>query len=156
MFKGKWNKKLSKLFILLSGYVSFIAFAVVGGYCLVKSDDEELKDTTKKVFIISLIYYAICAVFLVLGDFGGMSSNYYGSGFYKFINITSNLIEIAKIVVYSILMLMVVFDVKLSANEENDDNKTKTEDVEDVEDKVVVDAEVVENENTEKANNDNE
>lgn len=109
MFKGKWNQKLSKLFIYLSGYVSFIAFALVGGFTLVKSDDEDLKKTTKVVFLISLIYYALIAVMSILGYFGSMSSSYYGSGFYSFVNIMNKLIEIAKIVVYAVMMLFVVF-----------------------------------------------
>ncbi len=109
MFKGKWNQKLSKLFIYLSGYVSFIAFALVGGYTLVKSDDEDLKKTTKIVFIISLIYYALFAVMAIFGHFGSMSSSYYGSGFYTFVSIMNKLIEIAKIVVYAVLMLFVIF-----------------------------------------------
>ena len=37
------NEKFKKVFILLSGYLSFIAFAIVGGYVFVKSDSEELK-----------------------------------------------------------------------------------------------------------------
>ena len=109
MFKGKWSQKLSKLFIYLSGYVSFIAFALVGGYTLVKSDDEDLKKTTKIVFIISLIYYALFAVMAIFGHFGSMSSSYYGSGFYTFVSIMNKLIEIAKIVVYAVLMLFVIF-----------------------------------------------
>ena len=109
MFKGKWNQKLSKLFIYLSGYVSFIAFALVGGYTLVKSDDKDLKKSTKVVFIISLIYYALFAVMAIFGHFGSMSSSYYGSGFYTFVSIMNKLIEIAKIVVYAVFMLLVIF-----------------------------------------------
>lgn len=124
MFKGNWNNKLSKLFIYLSGYVSFIAFAIVGGFTLVKTDDEELKTTTKRVFIITLIYYALVAVMAIFNYFGAMSNNYYGSGFYNFVRIMNNLIEIVKIVVFATLMLFVIFkndNVSKSVAEKNNE-----------------------------------
>ena len=105
MFKGDWNKKLSKLFIYLSGYVSFIAFAIVGGYAICKSDDEELRNTTKKVFIVSLFYYAILAVISIFVYFGSMSSNFYGSNFYNFLSVLKNIVEIVKIGVYAFLII---------------------------------------------------
>lgn len=46
------NEKLKKVFILLSGYLSFIAFAIVGGYVFIKSDSEELKKTAKLTLIV--------------------------------------------------------------------------------------------------------
>ncbi len=65
------NEKLKKVFVLLSGYLSFIAFAVVGGYVFIKSENEELKKTAKLTLIVTLIFTAISAVLLIYNHFGG-------------------------------------------------------------------------------------
>ena len=49
--KKVWTNRWKKVLIWLSGYLSFIAFAIVGGYTIVKSEDEELKKTTKAAFL---------------------------------------------------------------------------------------------------------
>ena len=137
MFKGNWNKKLTKLFIYLSGYVSFIAFSIVGGCVLLKSYDDDLKKTTKRVFIISLIYYGLLAIFSIFGLFGGMNPNYYGSGFYQFVRVMTNIIEIAKIVVFAGLMIYEMVKKDNDKQITDEDNDTKQDDNE-------VDAEIVE------------
>lgn len=138
MFKGDWNKKLTKLFVYLSGYVSFIAFAIVGGYVVAKSDDKELRNTAKKVFIISLIYYAVLAFISIFSHFGSMSSNYYGSSFYTFLNVTSNLLEIVKIGVFAFLIIWELVKDLPKKKEEKDDSKNE-----------IVEAEIVDEETKE-------
>lgn len=127
MFKGDWNKKLTKLFVYLSGYVSFIAFAIVGGYVVAKSDDKELRNTAKRVFIISLIYYAVVAFISIFSHFGSMSSNYYGSSFYQFLNVTSNLLEIVKIGVFAFL---IIWELVKDLPKKKEENNSKNEVVE--------------------------
>ena len=36
MFKGKWTEKLTNVLLWVGGYVNFIAFALLGGYIIVK------------------------------------------------------------------------------------------------------------------------
>ena len=139
MFKGNWNNKLTKLFIYLSGYVSFIAFSIVGGCVLLKSYDDDLKKTTKNVFIVSLIYYGLLAILRILGLFGAMSSSYYGSGFYSFINVMTNIIEIAKIVVFAGLIIYEIFKKDSTKKAVVEENETKQDD-----NNNEVDAEIVE------------
>ena len=136
MFKGSWNQKLSKLLIWLAGYVSFIAFAIVGGYTLVKIDDEELKLTTKRVFVVSLVYYALLGFMSILTHFGSMNSGYYGSGFYEFCSVTISLIEIIKIIFFAVCMLLVMFKDKIMSKLKNT-TKNDTDENQEVEAQIV-------------------
>ncbi len=61
-----WTKKWKKLLIWLSGYLSIIAFALVGGYTIVKSDDEDLQKTAKQAFLITAICTAVSALYSVI------------------------------------------------------------------------------------------
>lgn len=100
-----WTKKWKEVLIWFSGYVSFIAYAIVGGYVIVKSSDEDLKKTVKKVFIFSLIFSAVSALLLIFNYFGGMVNGYYSSSAYRFYSISSNIVNIAKIVVFAVFII---------------------------------------------------
>ena len=52
--KEGWTTRWKALLIWLSGYLSIVAFAIAGGYAIVKSDDEELKKTAKQALILNL------------------------------------------------------------------------------------------------------
>ena len=71
-----WSTRWKSLFIWLCGYLSIIAFAIAGGYAIVKSEDEELKNTTKKAFIVTLIFTLISMFFSVYNSIGGMADGY--------------------------------------------------------------------------------
>ena len=98
--KEGWTTRWKALLIWLSGYLSIIAFAVVGGYTIVKSDDEELKRTVKKAFIVTLIFTAISMFFSLYSSIGGMTNDYYLSKAYSAYGIMTNLVTIAEIIVY--------------------------------------------------------
>ena len=115
--KEVWTKNLKKALIWLSGYLTFVAYAIVGGYTIVKSEDEDLKKEAKKAFVVTLIFTAISAFFVIFDQFGGMSSNWYGSGAQKFSNICSRIVSIAKIVVYAIFLLIALFSGKEKAKD---------------------------------------
>ncbi len=102
------NEKFKKVFILLSGYLSFIAFAIVGGYVFVKSDSEELKKTAKLTLIVTLIFTAISAVLLIYNHFGNFFGGYYGSTAYDVYSIITGIVAIAEIIVYAVLIVMVL------------------------------------------------
>lgn len=102
------NEKLKKVFILLSGYLSFIAFAIVGGYVFIKSDSEELKKTAKLTLIVTLIFTAISAVLLIYNHFGNFFGGYYSSTAYDVYSIITGIVAIAKIIVYAVLIIMVL------------------------------------------------
>ena len=111
------NEKLKKVFILLSGYLSFIAFAIVGGYVFIKSDSEELKKTAKLTLIVTLIFTAISAVLLIYNHFGNFFGGYYSSTAYDVYSIITGIVAIAKIIVYAVLIIMVLVKKDKETNE---------------------------------------
>ncbi len=104
--KNIWNNAWKKCLIWFSGYFSFIAFAIVGGYTIVKNEDEELIKCTKTVFIVTLIFTAITAFLTIFSSFAGMSDNYYSSAAYDFYDICSKLVSVAKILVYAFFIVV--------------------------------------------------
>ncbi|MBQ3075384.1 MAG: hypothetical protein IJC26_04885 [Clostridia bacterium] len=102
---SNWSNKWKNILIWLSGYISFIAFAIVGGYAIVKEEDE-LKHTAKKVLIITLIFTAISAFLSIFNAFGTMSDSYFSSNAYDFYVNTSNIVNVAKIVTYAVFIII--------------------------------------------------
>lgn len=100
--KEGWTTRWKSLFIWVSAYLSIIAFAVVGGYAVVKSEDEELKKTAKQAFIITVIFTAISMFLSIYSSIGGMFDGYYMSDAYTVCDIMNKLSSIAKIVVFAI------------------------------------------------------
>ncbi len=104
-----WAKNWQKVLIWFSGYFSFIAFILVGGYFTFKhKDSEEYKKTCKLAFVVTLIFAAISAFFTVFSCVGSIF-NYYGTTAYEFYRVCTNLVSIAKIVVYTVFILLALF-----------------------------------------------
>ncbi len=101
-----WSKGWKKCLIWFSSYMSFVAFALVGGYVIVKNEDEELKKTAKTALIVTLIFTAISAVLSVFYNFGSLSNTFFSSTAYDFYDIISKFLNVAKIVVYAIFVIM--------------------------------------------------
>ncbi len=106
IMKNIWTKKWKNVLIWFSGYFSFIAFAITGGYAIVKSEDEELKKTAKTAFVVTLIFACISAFLTIFSNFGSMSDNYYGSGAYDFYSIFSSLVAVGKIITYVVFIIL--------------------------------------------------
>ncbi len=102
---AEWTMKWKKCLIWFSSYMSFIAFALVGGYVIVKNDDEELKKTSKLVLIVSLIFAAVSAFLSVFYNFASMSNTYYSSGASDFYSIATSLVNVAKIAVFAFFII---------------------------------------------------
>ena len=125
--KEGWSRRWKALLIWASGYLSFIAYAIVGGYVIVKSDDEELKDTAKKAFIVTLIFTAISMFFSIYNSIGALSSSYYSSGAYVAYGVLQMIVNIAKIVVYVVFALLSFFNVKVVSDKSEEKAEDKPE-----------------------------
>lgn len=125
--KEGWSRRWKALLIWASGYLSFIAYAIVGGYVIVKSDDEELNDTAKKAFIVTLIFTAISMFFSIYNSIGALSSSYYSSGAYVAYGVLQMIVNIAKIVVYVVFALMSFFNVKVVSDKSEEKAEDKPE-----------------------------
>ncbi len=106
--KSIWSKKWKQVLVWFSGYVGFLAFALVGGYAIVKEDDE-VKKTAKQTFLVVLIFAGISALLALLNHVGGFSDNYYNSALYDFYSTMQKLVSIAQTVVYAIFIPMTLF-----------------------------------------------
>lgn len=129
--KEGWSRRWKALLIWASGYLSFIAYAIVGGYVIVKSDDEELKDTAKKAFIVTLIFTAISMFFSIYNSIGALSSSYYSSGAYVAYGVLQMIVNIAKIVVYVVFALLSFFNVKVVSDKSEEKAEDKPEEKKD-------------------------
>lgn len=125
--KEGWSRRWKALLIWASGYLSFIAYAIVGGYVIVKSDDEELKDTAKKAFIVTLIFTAISMFFSIYNSIGALSSSYYSSGAYVAYGVLQMIVNIAKIVVYVVFALLSFINVKVVSDKSEEKAEDKPE-----------------------------
>lgn len=125
--KEGWSRRWKALLIWASGYLSFIAYAIVGGYVIVKSDDEELKNTAKKAFIVTLIFTAISMFFSIYSSIGALSSSYYSSGAYVAYGVLQMIVNIAKIVVYVVFALLSFFNVKVVSDKSEEKAEDKSE-----------------------------
>ncbi len=101
-----WSKRWKKVLIWFSAYFSFLAFALVGGYVIVKDEDEDLKATAKQAFIVILIFAAISACLSFFGYIGSFSDSFYNSAAYDIYSTISTLANHAKTVVYVVFTVL--------------------------------------------------
>ncbi len=104
--KEIWTKKWKTVLIWLCGYLSIAAYALVGGYTIVKTEDDELKQTAKTALIVTLIFTAISAFLAIFNYIGSMADSYYGSSAHSFYTICTSLAGIAKIIVFAVFIVM--------------------------------------------------
>lgn len=100
------SQNLKRCFMWVCGYLNIVAFALVGGYLYIKSDDEDMKKEVKIALIVTLIFTAITAVLSIYNYCGGFSSAYYGSVAYDIYSICLSVVQIAKIIVYAVFAIM--------------------------------------------------
>ena len=105
--KNIWNNRWKKALIWLCGYVSLIAYAITGGYVIVKSEDEDLRRTAKTAFIVTLIFTALDAFVSILSSIHGLSG--YNQGFSEFLSWFRFFMQIAKIAVYAVFIILSLF-----------------------------------------------
>ncbi len=103
---GKWTDKWKKLLLWFSAYSSLAAFAIFGGYTIVKDEGEELKKTAKQAFAVTLIFAAASALLSVFYNFASMSNSYYLSAASDFYDISTRLLSAIKIAVYAVIIIL--------------------------------------------------
>ncbi len=121
--KEGWSQRWKKLLVWVCGYSSIVAFVIVGGYFVVKTDDKELKNTVKSAFIVTLIFTALSMLFSLYNHIGGLVDGYYVSSAYQVYDVMSTLVNIAKIIVY-VVMAAIAFFKDSAPVTTNDEKKT--------------------------------
>ncbi|MGN1061919.1 MAG: hypothetical protein ACI4RO_02225 [Candidatus Scatosoma sp.] len=106
---NKIGKKAASLIVWASAYVDVIVFALCGGYVWLKSNDETVKKETKKALIVTLLFVAVGMMQTFVGQCLSLFGVSYGSDLYTAHQIITNVITIAKIVVYAVFALLAFF-----------------------------------------------
>lgn len=129
IMKKTWNNRWKKALIWLSGYLSFIAFAIVGGFVIVKSEDKELRKTAKSAFIVTLVFTAIAALQTILSNINARAG--YKAAFSEFNSWLGFIVTLAEIFVYATFVLLSLFGASSEEDKDAaaaDDAKKETPD----------------------------
>ncbi len=131
--KEGWSNRWKKLLVWVCGYLSIVAFALVGGYIIVKSDDESLRKTVHKAFIVTIIFTAISAFLVIYSACFNLSNASYSSGAYEAYSWLSMFNTIAKIVTFAVFAIIDFFvkdknnkiEIIDNQSQDNDNNQEK-------------------------------
>lgn len=107
--KEGWTTRWKALLIWLCGYLNIVALALTGGYVIVKSENEELRREAKKAFFVTVIFTLISMFFTLYSDIGSMASDYYSSAAYTAYSVMTNLVSIAKVIVFVVFGALAFF-----------------------------------------------
>lgn len=106
-------KKIGKipgaLIVWASAYVNVIVFALCGGYFFLKSDDESLKNKTKKALIVTLIFVGIGMIQSLVSYLFTLCGVSYSGDLYRAHQTIGTLVSVAKIAVYAVFAALSVF-----------------------------------------------
>ena len=106
-------KKIGKipgaLIVWASAYVNVIVFALCGGYFFLKSDDESLKNETKKALIVTLIFVGIGMIQSLVSYLFTLCGVSYSGDLYRAHQTIGTLVSVAKIAVYAVFAGLSVF-----------------------------------------------
>lgn len=106
-------KKIGKipgaLIVWASAYVNVIVFALCGGYFFLKSDDESLKNETKKALIVTLIFVGIGMLQSLVSYLFTLCGVSYSGDLYRAHQTIGTLVSVAKIAVYAVFAALSVF-----------------------------------------------
>ncbi len=133
--KEVWSKSWKKVLIWASGYVSFLAFVVAGGYVIVKGQEEDVKRTAKQCFIVSLLFLAVDALTTIFNNINVFAAS---RGFQEFMLWFSFIVTLIRIAVFTTVIIMTLVNAKMETtvraaveeqkkNEANKENEGKTE-----------------------------
>lgn len=105
----KIGKKFGGLIVWASAYVNVIVFALCGGYFFLKSDDESLKNETKKALIVTLIFVGISMIQSLVSYLFTLCGVSYSGDLYRAHQTIGTLVSVAKIAVYAVFAALSVF-----------------------------------------------
>lgn len=98
------KKPWAKLLLWVSGYVSAICYALVGGFVFLNCEDEELRAENKKVFVVSVIFLALSAFTALWSSLNGLFGA--SSEMFRAYSIFSSIISICKIVTFVVFAIL--------------------------------------------------
>ena len=124
IMKEVWSKSWKKVLIWACGFVSIIAFAVAGGYAIVKGEDEGIRRAAKQCFVVTLIFLAADAIVSILSSIAGLASS---AGLYDVLGWLNFILVIAKIGIYAAAIIMTLVSGKNETSAPQTDTEGKAE-----------------------------
>ena len=118
---NKISDRWAKLILWAGSYISAILFAIVGGYCWLKTDREELKKECKKVLVVTLIFLVFDIIIALISSF----TTIFSFNAYKFISIFKAVVSFIKICTYVVFALFACFGININIHKQQDESKTK-------------------------------
>ena len=122
---GKINSTWKKLFVWISAYLSYIAFALVGGYVFVKEEDEDVKKQAKLALFVTVIFACISAVLSIFSLCYNVSSTV-NTGMSDFLRYTNFIVSLGKIITYAVFTILAI----VSKNDKQEKTTEKKEEPE--------------------------
>lgn len=102
---GKLTNNWKKLFVWISAYLSFVAFALVGGYVFVKEEDEKVRKQAKLALIVTIIFACLSAFLTIYYSCMGLGSTINSSAydFYRWFNF---FVTVGKIITFAVFAIL--------------------------------------------------
>ena len=123
----KFKKMLFTLGIWASVIAGYMVYAVVGGLCFLKAEDEDIKAAAKRSLLVVLIFFAIELFLMLFNCIGGLFNGYYGSSAYDFYDIADNLVNIAEIITVAVFVILEFVAAKNSGNGSKEKSEKNTD-----------------------------
>lgn len=103
---NKISEKWTKFLLWVVAYANIIAYAIVGGYVFAKTDSEEVKAESKKVFIVTAIFLAIDVLFTIFNTL----FNLFGTTatLLRIYTLARNMVTLTKVVCYALFAIFAV------------------------------------------------
>ena len=105
----KLKKSALRIAVWASVWVSYLVFALVGGGCWLKAQDENIRKTCKRALFVALIFIAAEMFLALFNAIGGMTNGYFTSGAYDFYGIAGKIVAAAKIITVVVFALLEIF-----------------------------------------------
>lgn len=104
------SSKFQKLIVWLTGYLNIVAFVLAGGYIFFKTEDDDVKESSKTVLILLAIFTALEIVRVFFYYIFSIASN--GSAIQTLNNLAS-VVGIIKVVVFVVFFVLDLVGIKI-------------------------------------------
>ena len=117
-------RQWKKLTIWGSAYVNILAYVLVGGYFMIKDDDERVKKSVKYAFLVSLAF-TVCSILLNAFSYVGYGLNW--SFTETVCRKWNNIMNFSRYIVYPLCAVIDIFFGKKEKVEEKQDGESTKE-----------------------------
>ncbi len=114
------SPKIQKLIVWLTGYLNIVAFVLAGGYVYLKTEDDDVKQSSKTVLILLAIFTAVEIVRTFFYYIFSVASN--GSAL-QTLNTLASVVGIIKVIVFVVFFVLDMVGIKIIPIKNSSGNK---------------------------------